>query len=576
MRLKKNLYLSLYLLFALSCAKQTSPTGGPKDTIPPVLVNSIPAREAINYKGNSLELEFSEMIITNNPKEQLIITPSIGKDFEVKTRKNSVIVNFESELIDSTTYTFNFRDAVQDATEKNPVRNLQIAFSTGPYIDSLSIQGKIFDLIKGKELKDATVAIHIPNDTFSILKHPATLFTKTDDKGNFKIDHLKPGSYYLYAFEDKNRNLVADSRNESYGFLSQPIILKKDTSSILVGLTRLDTRPLKITSTRPYNTYYNIRTTKNSKTFTVTATDRSTLFYSFGEDPSNVRIYNNGILQGDSIAVKFNATDSIANVIDTTLYAKFATREVTPEKFNANLSATSIIADKGLLSATVTFSKPVKTFNYDSIYFRVDSLTTILILPTDLTWVKQHNRLTIKKKLDKKLFEPKPAPPVVKPDLQPADTTGKPSTPAQSIKTPKKEITNQLYIGTAAFISIDNDSSKRITETITPLKPEDLSKIIYDIGIAHKNFLVQLLDKNLNLVQQIEDKPKAEFTDLTAGEYLLRVVIDNNNNSIWDPGNYFIKEEPEKIIYYKDEKESNRINLKANWDFELAPMLISD
>src|SRR5688572_27951490 len=114
MKFKKRLHYFIVLLFASSCAKQTSPTGGPKDTIPPVLVSVIPQREAINFEGQSMELEFSETVITNNPKEQLIITPSIGKEFDVKAKKKKVVINFESELADSTTYTFNFRDAVQD------------------------------------------------------------------------------------------------------------------------------------------------------------------------------------------------------------------------------------------------------------------------------------------------------------------------------------------------------------------------------------------------------------------------------------------------------------------------------
>jgi hypothetical protein len=79
MHLSKHLHWLIVPLFFLSCARQSSPTGGPKDTIPPKLVNAIPRNESTNFKGQQIELEFSEMIIANNPKEQLIITPTIGK-----------------------------------------------------------------------------------------------------------------------------------------------------------------------------------------------------------------------------------------------------------------------------------------------------------------------------------------------------------------------------------------------------------------------------------------------------------------------------------------------------------------
>ncbi|HTF28841.1 MAG TPA: Ig-like domain-containing protein, partial [Flavitalea sp.] len=182
MNLNKNLHWFIYIIFLLSCARQSSPTGGPKDTIPPVLVRAIPANEAINFKEKAIELVFSEAVILNAPKEQLIVTPTIGKEYKIVNRKNSIILTFEDPLLDSTTYTFNFRESIQDITEKNPVRNLQLAYSTGDYIDSLSIEGSVYDMLKGKEIKDASVALHVENDTFNILEHPAVYFTKTDEK----------------------------------------------------------------------------------------------------------------------------------------------------------------------------------------------------------------------------------------------------------------------------------------------------------------------------------------------------------------------------------------------------------
>jgi uncharacterized protein (DUF2141 family) len=573
MIIRHNLHWLLLPLFILSCAKQSAPTGGPKDTIPPTLVRATPPNEALNFKGKSLEMEFSELVILNNPQEQLIITPSIGKDFQLKTKKNSVLLQFDNELLDNTTYTFNFREAVQDITEKNSVKNFQIAISTGPYIDSLSIAGTVSDLIKTKEIKDATVALHVENDTFNVMKHPASIFTKTDEKGRFKINHLKPGVYHLYAFEDKNRNLFIDSKTESYSFISKAIHLQKDTSKITLGLIRLDARPLRIISSRPYNTYYNIRTSKNLRIFTLEALNKTDLYFSFGEDQSNIKVYNT-IAKGDSIQFKLNAEDSIGNIIDTTLYAKFLQQEATPERFSATAQSGSIIADKGLLKINVVLSKPLKEIDFDSLYFQPDSATHIAFTKEDISYDEIHRLLTIEKTLDKSLFLTKePEKIITEPDKKSA-SPGKFNKEKKPL--PERKL-NQLYAGKGALISVEQDSSNTLIQSITPLQTEDLSKIIYDIKTQQKKIIIQLLDKDFKVLQEEFEKHKGEFTNLTAGEYLIRVILDKNGNRKWDLGNYYKNEAPETMIYYKEPvKGAIAIKLKANWDYELTPLLISE
>src|SRR6187455_1086808 len=132
----KYSFLLLLPLFFLCCARQTSPTGGPKDSIPPKLIQSNPALGQTNFKGKEITLEFNEAVNLNNPKEQIIIIPDVNKEYTATTRKNTIKIVLDSKLKDSTTYSLNFRDAVQDVTEKNIPENLKIAFSTGDYIDS--------------------------------------------------------------------------------------------------------------------------------------------------------------------------------------------------------------------------------------------------------------------------------------------------------------------------------------------------------------------------------------------------------------------------------------------------------
>jgi hypothetical protein len=486
----KYFHWLLSILVLASCARQSSPTGGPKDTIPPILVQTIPPNETTNFKAKQLQLVFSEDVILNTPKEQLIVTPSIGKDYKIIYKKNTVILTFEQPLEDSTTYTFSFREAVQDITEKNPVKNLQDEYRTGAYIDSLYITGTVYNLLRGKIIKDATVALHVENDTFNIFRHPTPIFTKTDEEGKFKISHLKPANYFLYGIEDKNRNLVVNSRTEAFGFISNYQYLTDSLVDVSIGLVRLDASPLKITSARPYNTYFNIRLTKNLRSFELSPQDTTTdVTYTFGENNANIRIYKTS--DRDSTAVHLTAVDSIDNTIDTTLYVKYLTREVTPEKFDVSIASSSLLADKGQLKATLTFTKPVAEINFDSIYFQVDSLKRITFTAQDLEWDPLPRKMTLYKALD--------------PGLYATEETTTPQRPAPRARKAGPAVTtpiaNQLYLGKAAFISVESDSSKKITQALNPTREQDLAIINIEIHTAEKSFLVQLLDNNYKVIR---------------------------------------------------------------------------
>lgn len=563
MNLSKHGYLIIYLLFALSCARQTAPTGGPKDSIPPTLIASQPRPGEVNFTGKTIYLTFSENIMLNNPRDQIIVTPDLGKPVDATVRKNQVIVTLEEELKDNTTYSFNFREAIQDITEKNPAAMLKLAFSTGSYIDSLSVEGKAFDPLNAKETKDATLALY-ESDTFNIFKHRPTYITKSDTKGLFKIENLKPGNYFVYGFEDKNKNLIVDSKTESYGFLREPLQLQENIDAIEIPLVRLDSRPLKMTSTRPYGTYYNIKTTKNLSSFHISTTERETIISSFGEDLANIRIYNT-FEEKDSVSIRFTAIDSITNTIDTTLYVKFLEREVKPENFELELDKFEVIGTKGIIRGQIQFNKPVLAINFDSIFYRIDSTQHISFEDENIRWDSLHNILFLEKKFDKALL-PKETPSASS-STQRRSITG--TSPRPGAKPSNK---HQFYLGNAAFVSIELDSSKRIADTYPPSKLEDTGILLVQVQIQAPHFFVQLLSKDFQILRFISNSRKFNFEDLKPGDYQLRLVIDEDNDGKWDPGNFYLKQQPEEIFFYRNEKGATLINLKANW--ELGPLLI--
>src|SRR5205085_2581106 len=160
-----------------------------------------------------------------NPREEIIITPSIGKKTQFKLKDSKVIIEPEFPLRENTTYTLNFREGIKDATEGNIAEDLRLSFSTGPDLDTIYISGTVRDALTEKLPENITVAIY-QADTFNIFQHTPEYFTKSTKAATYKITNLKAGTYRIYAFDDKNKNLKVESQSESFGFLSEPIQLQ--------------------------------------------------------------------------------------------------------------------------------------------------------------------------------------------------------------------------------------------------------------------------------------------------------------------------------------------------------------
>jgi hypothetical protein len=262
MKVNQIIGIFLFATLTLQCAKQSHPTGGEKDEIPPALIQSTPPDRKTNFNKNEIELVFDEAIQVNNAREQIIITPSIGKKFEAHYRKNKVFLKLNADLSENTTYTIAFRESIQDLTERNPAANLKLAFSTGDYIDSLSIQGTVYDLLEAKPVKNYLVAAAPYTDTLNFFEHEAQWITLTNAEGEYALDNLKPGKYILYAFDDKNKNLIVDSKSERFGFLAQPVSLDSSITGIKLPVVKLDSRSLKLISAKPIASSFNIRLNK--------------------------------------------------------------------------------------------------------------------------------------------------------------------------------------------------------------------------------------------------------------------------------------------------------------------------
>lgn len=553
-----------------SCANQVAPTGGPKDEIPPLLISSTPQQGQLRFSEQEIILNFDELVVTNNPKEQFIITPRPQTEYEVKYRKNRVIISFEEPLEDSTTYSINFREGIKDITEGNAADTLRLAFSTGTFLDSLSISGKITDLMSNKPAEDVMVSLYRKKDTLDVFNSPPVYFAKTNTDGTYRFENLKNGTYKIYALADKNKNLMLDSKSEKYGFLSRDIKLDSSLTGVDFPVQFLDVRELEIQSARQSGSVYILKFNKHVTDYRLDFADTVNLYSNFTDNQhSSIQLFK-PLNYSDSIRIQLSATDSIQNVVRDTLYAKFDP-ERKPLKFTADFKLQKIITANPAADVTVKFNKPIRAVNYDSLYIYLDSTNIINVSREIMEWNTTRDQVIIRQQLNPDLFE---TPSQTAPQSEPKEPAEKPAVQDTSrANTPKaKPKKPHFYSGWGAFVSAELDSSEQKNPPLSFVKPPDLGTILVEVQTDKESYTVQLLNKQ-QVIAEVQNGRKFEFKYIEPGEYRIRVLVDINNNGEWDPGNIKLEKEPEPVVFYQNEDGIEVLTVRANW--EVGPYVIS-
>ncbi|MCQ2347082.1 MAG: Ig-like domain-containing protein [Paludibacteraceae bacterium] len=210
MRLKSfDIVLCLVAMALASCANRgLGPQGGPKDSIPPVVVKETPANGTLHFEGNRLEVQFDEYISLDNVSDNVLVSPPQQTPPEVKAIGKKLTLAFQQPLLDSTTYTIDFGASICDFTEHNPLPNYAYAFSTGDVIDSLSLSGNVYDAASLNPVSGVLVGVHanLHDSAFSTL--PFTRIARTDTLGHFQVKNMRAGTYRLYALQDVSRDYL--------------------------------------------------------------------------------------------------------------------------------------------------------------------------------------------------------------------------------------------------------------------------------------------------------------------------------------------------------------------------------
>ena len=225
----RYLYLLPFALLCWNCAQQGSPTGGPRDETPPRVLESEPPNYSTRFEANKIQITFDEFIVLDNVNQELIVSPPMEEKPEVKLRKKTLVIQFEEELKENTTYTMNFGSAIKDLHEGNKLLNFEYVFSTGDVLDSLSVKGTL------KYAEDLSV----PEDPISIMLYeelgdsvPLTRIPlyvgRSDDSGVFSVNNLRADTFKVFALKDGNNNLLFDLPSEEIAFLDSNLIVNAE------------------------------------------------------------------------------------------------------------------------------------------------------------------------------------------------------------------------------------------------------------------------------------------------------------------------------------------------------------
>ena len=214
------------------CAQVGMPTGGPKDSLPPVLVSAVPKLYQTNFTGDKVVFTFNEYIDVADIQKNLLVSPYPKVSPQVNFKLRTVTVKLKDTLLANTTYALNFGNAIRDNNEGNPFKNFTYVFSTGSTIDSLTMSGQIILAENGKKDSTMVALLYRDADDTTVQHRKPDYIAKSDSAGKFTFTNLSAGNYKIYALKDNDGGKTYNSKIETFGFLDHEIKLTDSVSPV--------------------------------------------------------------------------------------------------------------------------------------------------------------------------------------------------------------------------------------------------------------------------------------------------------------------------------------------------------
>ena len=582
---------SLYYIFIIiaaavmySCANIGNPSGGPIDKTPPIFMRSNPTPNAVNVKDRKIEIFFDEIVSLKDPSTKIIVSPAQTEMPRMSALGRKVTVELVDSLLPNTTYTIDFSNSIQDNNEGNAIDNFAFAFSTGSVIDSMRVSGYVLDSRTLEPMQSVVVGLQSNLADSAFHKEKLQRVALTNDRGQFTIRNVSPGSYHIFALKDLDRDYKFGNPTEDIAFLDSIIVpsigSREAADTVYNDLNEIDTI---MRATRP--AYF----------------PNDILLSMFNEDRKSQYLANNLRVDSTRISLTFAAASDTLPSLSIVGRNDVPDQWYTPERSQTNDTLTYWIRPPHLVSAD--------TLMVATTYLRTDTASNLSWGTDTLKFTFQRQKAKKKKKNEEtdsleqiRFMELHPLANGTQEVYAPLllqtgtpierysreafhlqrklqnDTTFYPAE-IKSIALRDSTLSRRdlmlkvdwepgaaykLAVDSLAMTDIYGLQTKPLKVDFNVRKMEEYGNIVFNIPAVRDSAIVELLDGTEKIVLRAPVKNhRAELLNLLPGKYYARLFIDRNGNGKYDTGNYDMHLQPEETVYYP-----GAINLKKNWDVE--------
>lgn len=582
---------SLYYIFIIiaaavmySCANTGNPSGGPIDKTPPIFMRSNPTPNAVNVKDRKIEIFFDEIVTLKDPSTKIIVSPAQTEMPRMSALGRKVTVELVDSLLPNTTYTIDFSNSIQDNNEGNAIDNFAFAFSTGSVIDSMRVSGYVLDSRTLEPMQSVVVGLQSNLVDSAFHKEKLQRVALTNDRGQFTIRNVSPGSYHIFALKDLDRDYKFGNPTEDIAFLDSIIVpsigSREAADTVYNDLNEIDTI---MRATRP--AYF----------------PNDILLSMFNEDRKSQYLANNLRVDSTRISLTFAAASDTLPSLSIVGRNDVPDQWYTLERSQTNDTLTYWIRPPHLVSAD--------TLMVATTYLRTDTASNLSWGTDTLKFTFQRQKAKKKKKNEEtdsleqiRFMELHPLANGTQEVYAPLllqtgtpierysreafhlqrklqnDTTFYPAE-IKSIALRDSTLNRRdlmlkvdwepgaaytLAVDSLAMTDIYGLQTKPLKVDFNVRKMEEYGNIVFNIPAVRDSAIVELLDGTEKIVLRAPVKShRAELLNLLPGKYYARLFIDRNGNGKYDTGNYDMHLQPEETVYYP-----GAINLKKNWDVE--------
>ncbi len=587
-RTGKVLFFALIMAVLSSCARPGSPSGGPRDTDPPRVESSTPENGAINFSGDRISVTFNEFVELHQIQEKFMVSPLLEERPRVTMRGRTMIIDFEEEFRENTTYTLYFQDAIRDLNEGNILENYRFSFSTGDYLDSLSIAGNVYDALTLEAWESYLVMLYSNlADSAPIAEAPDYLALSGRD-GYFRIDNIRPGRYRLYALGDDNNNRRYEPGSERFAFYSDTIEITPGThympppvdtdtidtllaDTLVTDTLAVDARLMAeqeghvADTVVPEGNGYSLYLFQQPRTrHFLTSSQRlsaNVIRYTLSTDPDTTD-FTFTIKGEDEVAhaVEYNASRDTITVwlLDSTHYNQPIINSVVTYPFTDTVPRTVVRRD----TIPVRFSPPR---GYRPVTERSVGITSDIIR----TGIHPGRSITLSPDLPLRSFNSDRIKVVEATDTlltpKPVDIVFDESLPRKLVilQSLPEETDYLLILDSAAVESLYGTFNDSLALPFRVRPAGAYGSLRVNLDGYSGSVVVQLLNRSEDLIQEkrLTSPGNVTFSFLDEAMYRLRVIYDTDGNGKFTPGNFLKGLEPEKVSYFPTE-----LDVKSNWD----------